>query len=61
MAQLPKDSVGHWTDRLLKELPRDSDLFHFIYTIQLQHQQIILLRQKVEALESQLREEGKTP
>jgi hypothetical protein len=54
MEQLPKDDVGHWTDKMLSLIPKDSTLFHYIYTIQLQHQQIILLKQKVEDLERKL-------
>lgn len=61
MERLPKDNVGHWTDALLSQLAKDSPLFHYIYTIQLQHQQIILLNQKIAALEAKLCEDGKTP
>ena len=40
MEQLPRDDVGHWTGELLAKLPKDSPMFHYIYTIQLQHQLI---------------------
>jgi hypothetical protein len=50
--QLPNDEIRHWTDRMMKHCSKDGELFHLFYTIQLQHQQIVLLKQLNAGLEN---------